>query len=290
MYRALLCCLLVLLTACASAPTPPPATRGTTATAIPATAPAAPNATTARTNASAAPVAPAPLEREAAQVVRVIDGDTIDVQLAGGRVERVRYIGVDTPETVDPRTTVECYGMEASAHNATLVEGRAVELERDVSERDTYERLLRYVWVVGDDGALRMANEELVKGGYASAVSYPPDVRYGQRFGELERAARDAHLGLWGACNATIAPSAAPVVAPAPTSLSTRAIAAPTRVPTRTPTPASDRQNCHPSYPTLCLPGSPDLDCADIPAKRFPVKPPDPHRLDGDNDGVGCES
>jgi micrococcal nuclease len=49
-------------------------------------------------------------------------------------------------------------------------------------------------------------------------------------------------------------------------------------------------QNCHPSYPTLCLPGSPDLDCGDIPQKRFPVKPPDPHRLDGDNDGVGCES
>lgn len=157
----------------------------------------------------------APL-REAATVVSVTDGDTIRVQFADGRVEPVRYIGIDTPETKDPRTTVECFGQEAAAKNSELVAGRTVALERDVSDRDKYQRLLRYVWVTGDDGVTRMANEELVKLGYAAASSYPPDVRYQERFRALEQAARDQRLGLWGTCPSPHSPIAAPAPTPTP--------------------------------------------------------------------------
>lgn len=153
--------------------------------------------------------------REAATVISVTDGDTIKVRLADGRVESVRYIGIDTPETKDPRTTVECFGREAAAKNSELVAGRTVYLEKDVSERDKYQRLLRYVWVAGDDGVTRMANEELVKFGYAASSSYPPDVRYQERFRALEQAARSQGIGLWGSCASPHAPISTPTPTPA---------------------------------------------------------------------------
>jgi len=136
-------------------------------------------------------------------VTRVVDGDTIDV-LMGDTVYRVRYIGVDTPETVDPRRPVGCYGREASERNRDLVEGNTVELEKDVSETDDFGRLLRYVWVDGE-----MVNATLVREGYAVAATYPPDVKYQELFLSLQREARDAGLGLWGpACASPTAPSA----------------------------------------------------------------------------------
>ena len=93
-----------------------------------------------------------PVER--AHVVRVVDGDTVVVDI-GGRQDRVRYIGIDTPESVQPNTPVEPFAREAAAENAALVRGRDVLLERDVSERDDFGRLLRYVWVesTGDGAA-----------------------------------------------------------------------------------------------------------------------------------------
>jgi micrococcal nuclease len=127
--------------------------------------------------------------------VKVVDGDTIDVQL-GGRTARVRYIGINTPETVDPRRPVQCFGKEASAKNKELVDGKVVRLERDVSETDRYGRLLRYVYV----GEL-FVNAELVRQGYAQASAYPPDVKHQDLFRSLEREAREAGRGLWGACN-----------------------------------------------------------------------------------------
>ena len=127
-----------------------------------------------------------------AEVTRVVDGDTIDVRM-GDTVHRVRYIGMDTPETVDPRRPVGCYGREASERNRQLVEGKTVELEKDVSETDDFGRLLRYVWVDGE-----MVNAVLVREGYATAVSYPPDVKHQELFLTLQREARDAGLGLWG--------------------------------------------------------------------------------------------
>jgi len=124
-----------------------------------------------------------------AKVVRVIDGDTVEIE--GG--QRVRYIGIDTPETKHPSKPVECYGQEAYDKNRELVEGKEVKLEKDVSETDKYGRLLRYIWL-GDT----LVNEVLVREGYAQSSSYPPDVKYQERFVAAERAARGEGAGLWG--------------------------------------------------------------------------------------------
>lgn len=131
------------------------------------------------------------LERQKAQVTRVIDGDT--VELEGGA--RVRYIGIDTPETVDPRKSVQCFGQEAAAKNRELVEGKIVELEKDISETDKYGRLLGYVYV---DGIF--VNDYLVRQGFAFASSYPPDIKYQDKFQQAEREARENQRGLWLAC------------------------------------------------------------------------------------------
>ena len=133
---------------------------------------------------------------EVARVVRVVDGDTLVIDRGHGN-ERLRYIGMDTPETVKPGSPVESMGREASAANAALVEGREIVLERDVSETDQYDRLLRYAWLREGDAWL-MVNLELVRQGYAQAVTYPPDVRWTDVLRYAERAARDAGAGLWG--------------------------------------------------------------------------------------------
>ena len=126
-----------------------------------------------------------------AKVVRVVDGDTIQVDI-NGYLYKVRYIGIDTPETVHPTKPVEYFGKEASEKNRELVEGKTVLLEKDVSEVDKYGRLLRYVWV--DD---MMVNAELVRLGYAQVVTYPPDVKYQEYFVQLQREAQEGGLGLW---------------------------------------------------------------------------------------------
>lgn len=131
---------------------------------------------------------------ERAIVTRVIDGDTIE--LTDRR--RVRYIGIDTPETVDPRRPVECFGREAAGENRNLVEGKEVRLEKDISDVDRYGRLLRYVYV--DD---QMINEVLVRGGFAHASTFPPDVKYQDQFRNVEREARDNNRGLWEGCTLT---------------------------------------------------------------------------------------
>jgi micrococcal nuclease len=132
------------------------------------------------------------------KVTRVIDGDTIEIE--GG--EHVRYIGIDTPETVDPRKPVQCFGIEASKKNKELVEGKMVRLEKDITERDKYGRLLRYVWV-GD----LFVNLELVKQGFATSYSYPPDIKFQKEFLAAEKEAREAELGLWKACPISVAPT-----------------------------------------------------------------------------------
>ena len=136
-------------------------------------------------------------ETETARVVRVVDGDTVIIDRGRGN-ERLRYIGMDTPESVKPDTPVQPYAKAAAARNAALVAGRDVILEKDVSETDSYGRLLRYVWI-HDGGAWTMANMELVRTGYAHVLTYPPDVKYASLFVDAERTARDAGLGLWAA-------------------------------------------------------------------------------------------
>jgi len=138
-------------------------------------------------------IAPEPAKVEA-RVTRVIDGDTIEVSLRG-QIYKVRYIGIDTPETVHPSKPVQCFGKEASAKNSELVAGKVVRLEKDVSETDRYGRLLRYVWV-GDT----LVNDYLVRQGYAYASTYPPDVKYADRFAQAQREARQNNRGLWAVC------------------------------------------------------------------------------------------
>lgn len=131
-------------------------------------------------------------EREKVKVIRVIDGDTIELE--DGR--RVRYIGIDTPETVDPQKPVQCFGKEAYLENKKLVEGKQIEMEKDISETDQYGRILRYVWAEGV-----FVNEHLVREGFAHAVTFPPDVRYQELFLEAERKAREEGKGFWsGVC------------------------------------------------------------------------------------------
>ena len=135
------------------------------------------------------PTPSASQEREKVRVARVIDGDTIELE--DGR--KVRYIGIDTPETVDPKKPVQCFGREAYLENKSLVEGKEIEMEKDVSETDHYGRLLRYVWVEGV-----FVNEHLVREGFAHAVTFPPDVKYQELFLEAERKAREEGKGFWG--------------------------------------------------------------------------------------------
>ena len=181
----------------------------------------------------------------------VVDGDTIRVSI-GGTVYSVRYIGVDAPESG------QRFAYQAATMNISLVSGKVVTLIKDVSEVDKYDRLLRYV-VVGDV----FVNYELVRRGVATAKAYPPDTSCHSTFALAEGEAFREKEGMW----------------------------APTPTPPPPPPSGSSGGNCHPSYPTVCIPPPPpDLDCPDIPYRRFKVIPPDPHRFDGDNDGIGCES
>ena len=136
-------------------------------------------------------VAATPASALEGPVVRVVDGDTIHVRL-GDRTEKVRYIGVNTPEVHHPTKGEEPGGREAAQLNGELVAGQRVRLELDVQSRDRYGRLLAYVWV-GDT----MVNAELVRRGYAQVTTVPPNVRHQALFLRLQREARAAARGLW---------------------------------------------------------------------------------------------
>jgi micrococcal nuclease len=136
------------------------------------------------------------------QVLRVIDGDTIRVRI-GNREERVRYIGMNTPELHHPEKGLEPFGREAAESNRALVGDQTVRLELDVQERDKYGRLLAYVYL-GDT----MVNAELVANGYAQVMTIPPNVRHQDLFLKLQREARLLQLGLWNPAAAPPAPAA----------------------------------------------------------------------------------
>lgn len=234
---------------------------------------------------------------EQAIVTEIVDGDTIGVTI-NGQPFRLRYIGIDSPEKGQARVAAQCFSAEATEANRSLVMGQTLTLERDKSNTDRYKRLLRYAYL--PDG--RMVNEVLVQIGAAFARRYPPDVKYQTRFAQAQAAAQQGAQGLWSGCKVVngrtqalplVAPTLAPPAEPLPV-----AVIPPTATPLPPPAapaapaapPAPVASNCDPSYPSLCIPiGAPDLDCPDISARRFPVLPPDPHRFDGDHDGIGCE-
>ena len=156
---------------------------GPTTSATPASVPGAPGRPTGPT--------------QDATLIRVVDGDTIRV-MVGGVEERVRYIGIDTPElNTSSAATPDPFAEAATQANARLLAGGRIVLEKDVSQRDQYDRLLRNVWVERD-GAWIFVNLALVAEGYAQVSTYPPDVRYVDVLLAAQRQARDAGLGLWG--------------------------------------------------------------------------------------------
>ena len=130
----------------------------------------------------------------AALVTRVVDGDTVEV-LLDGREEDVRYIGVDTPESVAPGQPVECFGKDASEFNRRLVEGERVTLEYGDERRDVYGRLLAYVRLDGE-----LVNAELVRRGYARTLAIAPNTDFAALFNRLQQRAANAGRGLWGTC------------------------------------------------------------------------------------------
>lgn len=139
-------------------------------------------------------------QNEAIKVLSVVDGDTIKIKI-GTKSETVRIIGIDTPETVDPRKPVQCYGKEASAKMKSLVNGKTITLEKNpAEERDKYQRLLRYVWLNGADVGAKM-----IQDGFAFSYKQYPHPKL-DAYNKLEQAARTAGKGLWGkACSSTAA-------------------------------------------------------------------------------------
>lgn len=203
-------------------------------------------------------------------VTRVVDGDTIEIE--GG--QKVRYIGIDTPETVDPRKPVQCFGVEASNKNKELVEGKRVRLEKDISETDTYGRLLRYVYV---DGIF--VNDYLIRQGYAYSSTYPPDVKYSEQFIQAQKEARENNRGLWSGCPTTTTMSTTT------TTLSPTTTILPTTTTTISPPGeiicSYNAYNCS-NFKTHAEAQAVFEYCGGVNN--------DIHRLDADKDGLACES
>jgi len=132
-----------------------------------------------------------------ATVKRVVDGDTIEIAI-GGKTERVRMIGVDTPETKHPTKGVECYGPEASAYTEQLLPtGTALRVERDIEARDKYGRLLLYVYIADSNV---FVNLDLVMNGYARPMVFEPNTAHKADFAQAATQAELRNVGLWQAC------------------------------------------------------------------------------------------
>jgi micrococcal nuclease len=230
------------------------------------------------------------------RLIEVTDGDTIRVDV-DGRQEPVRLILIDTPETRDPNNPPECFGQEATAYLSWVLSlGGDLYLETDVSDRDRFGRLLRYVWLDFGDGEVYLVNEALVRAGYAAFSTFPPDVKYVEEMREAGQFAREHGYGLWSSCitddggdtnelNGNRAIDAGPETEIDPGLTGSQLPPAHGVI-----TDPASASGCEPSYPDVCIPPSPpDLDCGDLAHGDFTVYPPDPHRFDGDFDGIGCE-
>lgn len=215
-------------------------------------------------------------------VTRIIDGDTIELENG----KKVRYIGIDTPEKGD------CYTQQATNKNKELVLNKKVKLEKDVSETDRYDRLLRYVYI--DDV---FVNQVLVAEGYAQASSYPPDVEHQAEFKEAEEKAREEENGLWGeVCNPkpsptpkpTPTPTLAPVYVPEPTiaPIQPKATIVPTIEPVATAAPTQAPATN--SYSCNCSKTCPNMSSCD--EAYYQLNNCGCSVRDGDDDGVPCES
>ena len=211
-------------------------------------------------------------QTQLAVVTKIVDGDTIRVTVDGTEYP-VRYIGIDAPEPDATNPAMKRLADAATATNAALVEGHEVVLERDVSETDRFDRLLRNVWLVDSGGSEVLVNLELVRLGFAAVTTFPPDEKYVDLLTSAQAAAQADSLGLWAPASIPASASPGAVVTP------------------KTLVGAGGGSNCHASY-SPCLPIVADLDCPDVrDLGKAPVtvKGPDEYRLDRDNDGLGCE-
>jgi len=203
-------------------------------------------------------------------VIKVIDGDTITISV-NGTPETIRLIGIDTPETVDPRTTVQCFGVEASNKAKELLTGKNVWIETDAitGQRDKYDRLLAYIY--RDDGLF--INRYLVEHGYAYEYTYTTPYKYQAEFKAAQKSAEAARRGLWvpGVCEETI-PAPQPIPPPPPT---------------YTP-PSTSGYSCSANLYN-CGDFSTHAEAQDVYEICGGVNN-DIHRLDGDKDGEACES
>ena len=136
------------------------------------------------------------IEGEKVIVSKVIDGDTIELENG----KKVRFVGMDTPETVDPRRPVGCFGKEASNETKSLLTAKVVILQKDISDTDKFGRLLRYIFLPLEGGQILFVNDYLVREGYAKVYTYPPDVKFDGQFREAEKQAKENKKGLWGKC------------------------------------------------------------------------------------------
>lgn len=136
------------------------------------------------------------VEGDRVLVTKVVDGDTIELQSG----EKVRLIGIDTPETKDPKRPIGCFGKEASNKAKNLLEGKEVILQKDISETDKYKRLLRYVFLPLEGGQMLFVQDYLVREGFGKVLTFPPDVKFNEQLREAEEYAKINKKGLWGKC------------------------------------------------------------------------------------------
>ena len=205
---------------------------------------------------------PTPIASNSASLVkvkRVIDGDTIEIE--DGR--KIRLIGIDTPE-LNKSGEAGCFGREAYDYANKLLTGQTIKLEKDISETDRYGRLLRFIYL-GDT----FINDKLVKDGYARVYTYPPDVKYQDKFKESESYARDNNLGLWSKCNATVIHN---TVAPTVKATST---------------PIQNTQNSSGSFVCDCSKACTEISsCTEA---QYQLKTCGCSKRDKDGDGIACD-
>lgn len=217
----------------------------------------------------------------AASVVRVIDGDTVDVKFGDdGSIDRVRLIGIDTPEVVDPRKPVQCFGREASAHAHELLDGQPVSVETDVTQgnRDIYGRLLGYIWL--PDG--RNFGQSMIADGYAHEYTYRLPYAYQDDFKAAQNSAMANLQGLWS-----------------PTTCAGDTTQPAGNLPTTPPHLIVDPQPdpaATPGFdPTTYIGQGDRFNCSAFASQAqaqavLRADPRDPNRLDGDRDGIACEA
>ena len=219
---------------------------------------------------------------QTATVASITDGDTIRVKI-DGKEYPVRYIGMDAPEPESADPARKQMAIAAKAANASLVEGQQVQLEREVSDTDRFDRLLRDVWLVDQSGNYALINIELVRLGLAKLATFPPDVRYVRELTAAQKSAQDESAGIWGLgqpSSGAPEPEESPEAAPASPAATAQTLVG-----------GVAASQCHASYDP-CLPIVEDLDCGEVRAMvdgPVQVKGPDEYNLDADGDGTACE-